>query len=131
MRALFEKAHINMKMLTLLSKAFPALGESTKDLEDPMRLHESVHSIVVLFTKGLEADHASGYFTKDELISPVTTEVREEGTESLLSGSNGHGQIDLDGSLDGGISSSLLGTEIASEVPDLRHEAEVQGREGA
>ena len=131
LKEILSKANINMKMLTLLGKAFPGLGESLRTMDNPHELHIATHEIVMVLVKGLEADHASGYITQDELLSLDTAEAGEEGTESIPSGSNGYGEVNADGSPSGGISSSVLGTEATSEVLVLRYEAEVQGGEGA
>jgi hypothetical protein len=130
MKMLLEKAHVNVRLLQVFGKAFPALGESMQTLDNPGELHSAVHEIVKFLQEGLEEDHGSGISGEDEFISFSIAETGQEGTESVLGGSNGHREVDIDGSVGSGVSSSLLGTETTSEVPSLRYETEVQSGEG-
>jgi len=119
MRQLLDKVHINMKVLRTFARAFPSMGESLNTLNDPYELHRAVHDMIQFLEKGLELDHASGIAGEDLCLSVTVTEAGEEGTESVPSWSDGYGEVDADGSVDGGIPSSVFGTETTSPSLDL------------
>jgi hypothetical protein len=116
---LLERTHINTKLLNTFAKAFPSVGESLLVLNDPNELHKAVHDMIQFLEKGLELDHDSGIAGENLCFGPDLTPPREESAEGVSSGGDGYREVDVDGSLNGGIPGSVLGTETSSEGIDL------------
>jgi len=121
MKKVFHVAKIPKTLLSLVTKAYPPLGKALVAMNDPMLLHKALHDNMLMIMQALEEDHAYGIGGADICEGVDITEGGEESSQGLPSGSDGHGEVDTDGSVDGGVSGGLFYIEAkaTSEGVDL------------
>jgi hypothetical protein len=119
MMTVFKLSKLPKPLFNLMARAWPDLAESIKILDDPIKLHYAMHMMVGTIAKGLDEDHDTGIGREDLCFSAYSASIGEESPTSIPSGSDGLGEVDTDGSDDGGVPSSIQQAEDTSEGVDL------------
>lgn len=95
--------------------------------------HYELSGMLAMLEKILMEDHDARHLEgcSCQYLKPaVTTENREESSESVPSGNDGQREVYANASPDAKLPGSIFDTEASGEDSDRRHEATIQGSSG-